>query len=142
MSVADYSWLNGLLGGALIGLAALTMMGTIGRIAGVSSIYSGLFKPASTQLWQWTFIAGLLVSGLLFQWLYRPIALEINSSMPILVIAGLLVGFGSRLGSGCTSGHGVCGISRLSPRSLIATATFISSGILTVFLTRLIQGSI
>lgn len=139
MNIVEFSWQTGLIGGALIGLAAVTLMATIGRIAGISSIFSSLLKPASAQPWQWTFIAGLLFSGLFFHWLYRPITLQIESHTLILVIAGLLVGFGTRLGNGCTSGHGVCGIARLSPRSLVATVVFITVGMLTVFLLGLFQ---
>ncbi|MEE4379471.1 MAG: YeeE/YedE thiosulfate transporter family protein [Candidatus Competibacteraceae bacterium] len=139
MNIVEFSWQTGLIGGAFIGLAVVTLMATSGRIAGISSIFSSLLKPTSAQPWQWTFIAGLLLSGLLFHWLYRPITLQIESHTSILVIAGLLVGFGTRLGNGCTSGHGVCGISRLSPRSLVATLVFITVGMLTVFLLGLFQ---
>lgn len=142
MNVTEFFWLNGLVGGALIGLAAVIMMLSIGRIAGVSSIYASLFRPKSALVWQWTFIGGILSSGLLYQWLYRPIAVEINSNIFLLIVAGLLVGFGSRLGSGCTSGHGICGISRLSPRSLVATAIFIGAGVLTILFMRIVKGDI
>jgi len=142
MTIADFAWSNGLIGGALIGFSAVFMMATIGRITGISGIVANTLKPASSLPWHWTFIAGLLCSGLIFHWMYRPIVLELNSSTPLLIVAGLLVGFGTRLGSGCTSGHGVCGISRLSLRSIVATVTFIGSGILTVFLLRLTLGGI
>lgn len=139
MNIAEFSWQSALLGGALIGLAAVTMMATIGRITGISSIFSSMLKPRSAVPWQWAFIGGLLFSGLLVQRFYQPIVVEIQSSTPLLVIAGLLVGFGTRLGNGCTSGHGVCGISRLSPRSIVATTTFIAVGMATVFLHRMFQ---
>ena len=127
--------LQGLIGGLLIGLAGAVMLLGLGRIAGVSGIAaraSGLGgdMPLGTA---WTFLAGLLIGALLIarttDW--HPASF---ASTPLLVAAGLLVGFGTRLGSGCTSGHGVCGISRLSQRSLIATAIFISAGIATVYL--------
>ena len=126
--------LHGLIGGLLIGLAGALMLLGLGRIAGVSGIAaraSGLGgdMPLGTA---WTFLAGLLIGALLIarttDW--HPASF---ASTPVLVAAGLLVGFGTRLGSGCTSGHGVCGISRLSQRSLVATATFITAGVATVF---------
>tara|TARA_R110001592_G_scaffold116059_1_gene316959 strand:+ start:98902 stop:99321 length:420 start_codon:yes stop_codon:yes gene_type:complete len=132
MTIVEFFWPSALLGGALIGLAAVLMMITLGRIAGVSSIFASTLKPSSSFSWQWAFIGGLLFSGLLVHWFYRPIPLDIESNTFWLVVAGLLVGFGSRLGSGCTSGHGVCGVARFSPRSLVATGVFISSGMLAV----------
>ncbi|MBT8139529.1 MAG: YeeE/YedE family protein [Gammaproteobacteria bacterium] len=131
-----FSIYSALAGGALIGLAAVAMMATIGRIAGVSGILANVLKPASALHWQWAFVGGLLASGLFIHWLVQPVVIQVQSSSVMLVVAGLLVGFGTRLGSGCTSGHGVCGISRLSPRSLLATGVFISFGVLTVFVLR------
>lgn len=136
MNIVEFSWTAGLLGGMLIGLAAVLMMITIGKIAGISSIFSSTLKPGSTLPWQWAFIGGLLFSGLCVHWLYSPIPLDIDNNSFWLVIAGLLVGFGSRLGGGCTSGHGVCGLARFSPRSLVATAVFISAGMLAVVVFR------
>ena len=136
MNIVEFSWQTALAGGALIGLAAVAMMASIGRIAGISSIFGSTLKPSSALPWQWAFILGLVLAGLAIHWLYRPITLEIESSKGMLIAAGLLVGFGTRLGNGCTSGHGVCGVSRLSPRSLVATAVFIAVGVLTVFLLR------
>lgn len=127
--------LHGLIGGLLIGLAGAVMLLGLGRIAGVSGIAaraSGLGgdMPLGTA---WAFLAGLPLGALLIaattDW--HP---ALFASAPMLIIAGLLVGFGTRLGGGCTSGHGVCGISRLSQRSLVATATFIAAGVVTVFL--------
>ncbi len=127
--------LHGLIGGLLIGLAGAVMLLGLGRIAGVSGIAaraSGLGgdMPLGTA---WAFLAGLPLGALLIaattDW--HP---ALFASAPMLIIAGLLVGFGTRLGGGCTSGHGVCGISRLSQRSLVATATFIPAGVVTVFL--------
>lgn len=139
MSIVEFSWSSALLGGALIGFAAVLMMVTTGRIAGISSIFASTLKPSSTYSWQWAFIGGLLFSGLCVNWFYHPIQLDIQSNTFWLVAAGLMVGFGSRLGNGCTSGHGVCGIARFSPRSLTATAVFISSGMLTVAVLRQFQ---
>ncbi len=127
--------LQGLIGGLLIGLAGAVMLLGIGRIAGVSGIAaraSGLGGDMPLGM-AWAFLAGLPLGALLVA---RMTDLHSASfaSTPMLVAAGLLVGFGTRLGSGCTSGHGVCGISRLSQRSLVATATFINAGVATVFL--------
>lgn len=127
--------LDGFVGGVLIGLAAALMLLGSGRIAGISGIaaramtigQSGIPVPAA-----WLFIGGLLLGALLVHVSIAPIAAEFPQSTWLLIAGGLIVGFGTRLGSGCTSGHGVCGMSRLSPRSLIATAIFITSGIATV----------
>ncbi len=128
-----------LLGGALIGLSVSLMLFWNGRVAGISGIlYSAVVKPVSGDRdWRWFFIAGMLGGGLILHFIY-PKALEGNLSTPnwTLVVAGLLVGFGTVLGNGCTSGHGVCGISRLSLRSLLATITFMAAGILSVFIFR------
>jgi uncharacterized membrane protein YedE/YeeE len=134
MSIVDFSWPPALAGGALIGLAAGIMMVFNGKIAGISGIFANLLHPRSSTAWQWAFIMGLLISGLLSHWLISPIQIDIKANTPMLIIAGLLVGFGTRLGNGCTSGHGVCGISRFSIRALIATLTFICSGVVTVYL--------
>ena len=139
MSIVDFSWTTALLGGVLIGLSAVLMMATIGRVTGISSIFASTLTPRITLLWQWAFIGGLLFSGVIVHWLCRPILLDIESNVVWLVVAGLLVGFGSRLGGRCTSGHGVCGIARISPRSLLATGIFISVGMLTVAILRQFQ---
>ena len=127
--------LHGLIGGLFIGLAGAVMLLGLGRIAGVSGIAARAAGLGGDMPWgtAWAFLAGLpageMLVALTTDWKPAPFA-----SWPVLVAAGLLVGFGTRLGSGCTSGHGVCGISRLSQRSLIATATFIAAGVATVFL--------
>lgn len=135
--------LSGLLGGALIGLAAALLMLLTGRIAGISGIFGGLLTPnASDRGWRIAFIAGLIAAPLLASFvtnaaLPSPV---MPASMIVIVIAGLLVGFGSRMGGGCTSGHGVCGIARLSARSLIATAIFMVTAIATVAVARHVIG--
>lgn len=139
MTIVEFSWATALFGGVLIGFSAVIMMLTIGKIAGVSGIFSNTLKPHSALPWQWAFIGGLLFSGLCIHWLFHPIQLDIQNNVLWLALAGLLVGFGTRLGSGCTSGHGVCGLARFSPRSIVATGTFIGSGILTVVLLRQFQ---
>lgn len=128
-------------GGLLIGLAAASMVVLLGRIAGISGILGGLLQVgtwANVRQWGWraAFVTGMLAAPLLWQ-LFAPLpAVQMPSSPTVIVIAGLLVGFGTRLGSGCTSGHGVCGLSRLSLRSLAATLMFMATGVLSVFLMR------
>lgn len=126
-----------LAGGVLIGAAAALLVLFNGRIAGISGVLAGLLRPARGDvLWRAAFVAGLLASPAvyaLFAVLPRP---RIDSGWPALVLAGLLVGIGTRCGSGCTSGHGVCGLSRRSPRSLAATVAFMAAGFTTVYLVR------
>lgn len=131
-----------LAGGLIIGAATVLLLLGIGRIAGISGIASSLLKPKKVELWQVLFVAGLVISPLLYQLVTPLPPLEITSSIPLLVGAGLLVGFGTRLGSGCTSGHGICGNARLSPRSMAATVTFMLFGILTVYMGRHLLGAI
>lgn len=126
---------TGLLGGAIMGVAATMLLVMNGRIAGVSGILGGVIDgEKNDRLWRLLFVAGLFVGGLLMAIMWPARAhVVVTSGVPTLVIAGLLVGFGSRLGSGCTSGHGVCGLARLSTRSLVATMVFMAAGFVTVF---------
>ncbi|WP_303230055.1 YeeE/YedE family protein [Comamonas kerstersii] len=132
---------SSLAGGVLIGLAAALMVVLLGRIAGISGILGGLLQKAtwgSVRQWGWraAFIAGMLLAPLLWQ-MFAPLpAMQMPSNPMLIISAGLLVGFGTRLGSGCTSGHGVCGLSRLSIRSLAATLMFMATGVATVFIMR------
>ena len=127
--------LQSLLGGALIGGSAAGLLLVNGRIAGISGILTGA-TSIRPQAWQWAFLLGLIATGLLASLLGRPAPAALHAEgVPILVIAGLLVGLGTRLGGGCTSGHGVCGLANLSPRSLVATATFMAVAGLVVFAT-------
>lgn len=131
-----------LVGGLMLGVATVILLLGVGRIAGISGIFSSLLKPKRVEMWQVLFIAGLIVSPLLYR-LVKPLpAIEVSASIPLLIAAGLLVGFGTRLGSGCTSGHGICGNARLSPRSMAATVTFMLFGILTVYIGRHVLGLI
>ena len=131
-----------LVGGMMLGVATVILLLGIGRIAGISGIFSSLLKPKRVEMWQVLFIAGLVISPLLYR-LVKPLPLlEISTSVPLLIAAGLLVGFGTRLGSGCTSGHGICGNARLSPRSMAATVTFILFGMITVYIGRHVLGLI
>jgi uncharacterized membrane protein YedE/YeeE len=128
---------SALAGGVLIGLAAAWLILDDGRILGASGLLGGLIPPRSGD-WQWRALAllGLVLSPLVARFLFAPPAPVIEANAATLIVGGLLVGFGTRLGNGCTSGHGVCGLARLSPRSLAATATFMAAGFLTVFLVR------
>ena len=125
-----------LVGGLILGAATVILLLGIGRIAGISGIVSSLLQPKKVELWQVLFILGLIISPLLYQLFATLPAMEVTDSLPLLIAAGLIVGFGTRLGSGCTSGHGICGNARLSPRSMAATLTFIGFGILTVYIGR------
>jgi len=129
-------------GGALIGLAAAIFILVNGRIAGISGILGGLLRPMAGDIsWRITFVLGLVMAPVLYGLFAELPAIRIDSGFPALVIAGLLVGIGTRYGSGCTSGHGICGISRLSPRSLVATASFMAAGFATVFVLRHLLGA-
>ena len=124
-------------GGVLIGIAAAMLVLLNGRIAGVSGILGGLLAPRAGDVgWRVAFVAGLLVAPPVFLFLGDSQMPRIDAGFGSLVLAGLLVGIGTSYGGGCTSGHGVCGLSRLSPRSLVATAAFMAAGIVTVFLAR------
>jgi len=129
-------WLS-LGGGLVLGLAAALFILLNGRILGISGIVGGLLRPqAGDVAWRLSFLLGLLAAPLLYQPLAGRLAPHIDASSAMLILAGLMVGGGTRYGAGCTSGHGVCGIARLSPRSLVATLAFMASGFLTVFLIR------
>jgi len=132
---------SALAGGALIGIAAAMFALLNGRVAGISGVIGGLLKPTPGDVaWRAAFVIGLVGSPLLytlFAVLPKP---QIAAEYGALVLAGLLVGIGTRYGSGCTSGHGVCGLSRLSPRSLVATVAFMAAGFVTVFVTRHLLG--
>jgi uncharacterized protein len=126
------------MGGLLIGLAVTLMMLLNGRIAGISSVVSGLLTPKSGDMgWRAAFVVGLLLGALAFILAVGgPTQVDVLASPPAILIGGLLVGFGTRMGSGCTSGHGLCGIARFSRRSIVATAVFFGVAMLTVFLAR------
>jgi uncharacterized membrane protein YedE/YeeE len=124
-------------GGVLIGIAAAMLVLLNGRIAGISGIVGGLLRPArGDMLWRIAFVLGLFGAPALMSVAGVIPSPRIESGIGMLIVAGLLVGIGTSYGSGCTSGHGVCGISRLSPRSLVATAVFMLAGIATVYVTR------
>jgi uncharacterized membrane protein YedE/YeeE len=130
-----------LVGGMILGLAAALYMLLHGRILGISGIVSGLLHPhASDFAWRLILILGLLTAPFLASFFGIFPVVGIDSSWLVIVVAGLFVGFGSQYGSGCTSGHGICGLSRLSPRSLAATLAFMSAGFVTVFVSRHLIG--
>ncbi|MDY6814311.1 MAG: YeeE/YedE family protein [Pseudomonadota bacterium] len=142
----EIAWSNftpwsALAGGILVGLAAASLLLLNGRIAGISGILGGLLTPLKGDIaWRVAFILGLLAAPAVWLLSGDKPTIEINAGYPALIIAGLLVGVGTRYGSGCTSGHGVCGLSRLSPRSLVATLSFMATGFITVFVIRHVPG--
>ena len=141
--MTHFTPLASLVGGGLIGVAAAILLLSHGRIAGISGILGGLLGGAKSgdAAWRLMFLIGLLGSGLIAGQLAPQVfRFELTRSTAALIAAGLLVGFGTRMGGGCTSGHGVCGISRLSKRSVTATATFMATGAITVFLVRALFG--
>lgn len=124
------------IGGVLIGIAAAMFVLLNGRILGISGIVGGLLSPKQGDvIWRVLFVLGVLVAPLAYGLLTELPARQIDAGSAVLIAAGLLVGVGTRIGSGCTSGHGVCGLSRLSVRSLVATLTFMAAGFVTVFVT-------
>ena len=126
-----------LAGGVLLGLASALFVLLNGRILGISGIVGGLLRPRAGDMgWRLTFVLGMLVAPGLYWLVVGPTQPRIDANWGMVVIAGLLVGVGTRYGSGCTSGHGVCGLSRMSPRSLVATLAFMGAGFVTVFLIR------
>lgn len=140
--MSNFTPVSAAIGGALIGLSAVLLMLSTGRIAGISGIFSGLLNlRGEDRGWRTAFIAGLIlapvIAGLLGHAMPMP---SLPSNWIVIVVAGLLVGFGTRLGGGCTSGHGICGIARLSPRSVAATAVFVVTAILTVAIARHVTG--
>lgn len=138
----DFTPLASTLGGMLIGLAAAVMLAFNGRIAGISGILGGLLEAGEGWRWRGRFLLGMVLGGLGLL-VFAPSAMPgaAIDSLPLLIGAGLLVGFGTRLGGGCTSGHGVCGISRLSVRSLTATGIFMAAAMLTTFVMRHVIGA-
>lgn len=138
----DFTPFSALAGGILIGLASVLLMAANGRIAGISGIAAGLVSPSTQDRgWRLSFVIGLMIAPLVY-------ALTANSlpeitlpvSAPLIILGGVAVGLGTQLGSGCTSGHGICGMSRLSPRSITATLSFMTTGMMTVFLVRHVWG--
>ena len=141
--MTEFTPIASTLGGMLIGLSAVLLMLFIGRIAGISGIVSRLIPPAAEDRgWRIAFLAGLLAAPLAAQFATgAPVEQTVSDNLAVMAFAGLLVGFGSVLGGGCTSGHGVCGLSRLSTRSIAATLTFMATGFATVLVARHVVGA-
>ena len=138
----NFTPLTALVGGLLIGMAVAIFALFVGRIAGVSGILGGLLRPRSGEIgWRIAFVCGMLASPLLYRMFAVLPPVRIDAGWPVLAVSGLLVGLGTRYGSGCTSGHGVCGLSNLSLRSLVATLVFMGAGVVTVYVMRHLSGA-
>lgn len=142
MEITNFTPVSALVGGALIGLSASLLMWLNGRIAGISGMFSGLLPPQKGDTgWRFAFLAGLLLGGLAFRYGGGDLsAITVEASTARLIGAGLLVGFGARLASGCTSGHGVCGVSRASPRGIVSTMVYVGVAMVTVYITHHVVG--
>ena len=133
----NFTPVSALIGGVIIGLSVVLYFYSTGRLAGISGIFENAISKSSNRASNVLFLIGLVVGPMIIYYLIlpnKPIAFEITSSYLLIVIGGFLVGFGTRLGGGCTSGHGICGIGRLSVNSMIATVIFVGTGIITVFI--------
>lgn len=140
--MTQFTPVQSLLGGALIGLSAALLLVLHGRIAGITGVLSGLLPPVARDAdWRIAFVGGMIAAPFVYMWAFGvgP-ALASPASVPVLVIGGVIVGAGVSLGSGCTSGHGVCGLARFSPRSLVAVLCFMSTAAITVFISRHVFG--
>lgn len=137
----ETSWINGLMGGILIGLSATVLLLFNGRIAGISGMINGVLEFKASEKWRGFFLGGMLLGGVLYEYLFSSSATpRYPLALIPMILGGFLVGFGTRMGNGCTSGHGVCGLGRLSVRSFIAVISFLTSGMITVFIVRHILG--
>ena len=137
----NFTPLTSLAGGLLIGLATVIFLMFNGRIAGISGIVGGLVKPKRGDIsWRVAFVSGLVLSPLAYALVFTLPKIQVEANYYVLIVAGLLVGIGTRYGSGCTSGHGVCGLSRRSPRSIVATMGFMLAGFVTVYIVRHLIG--
>ncbi len=141
-ALENFTPISALLGGALIGLSASLLLLLNGRMAGISGIMNGLFSsPKKEELWRGLFLMGLIIGALLFQWIsHDGLQLRQNYPLGLIVVGGFFVGMGTRMGSGCTSGHGICGMAQFSKRSMVATAVFMLSGMVTVFIVKHVIG--
>lgn len=134
--MTEVDWISALAGGILIGLSATILLAFNGRIAGISGMINGAIKFKPEENWRWLFIAGMLGGGSIYEYIFASEFTPKSSFAPVaMIVGGFLVGVGTRMGNGCTSGHGVCGLGRLSFRSLVAVFTFMIAAIITVFIT-------
>jgi uncharacterized protein len=143
--MTEFMPISALIGGALIGSAAVILMFATGRIAGVSGVLGRLLPPYSDKEWpgRLAFVIGLVLAPVLYSAItQQSVQQVVSGNIGLMIAAGVLVGFGATLGSGCTSGHGVCGLSRFSVRSLAAVVTFMAAGFITVFITRHVIGGL
>lgn len=138
----NFTPISAIIGGILIGIAAVILLLFNGKILGVSGIVSrAIFKPVLQSIWSWAFLLGLILGAAVYRFIFAgQLMIVIEASPPVLILAGLLVGFGTRLGSGCTSGHGICGIARFSKRSIAATGSFMLFGMMIVYLMKHVLG--
>lgn len=135
--MAELNWITAWCGGLAIGASATLLLAFNGRIAGISGMVNSAITFTARESWRWLFLAGMVVGGALYEYGLAPEPTPRSSFAPwAMVVGGFLVGFGTRLGNGCTSGHGVCGLGRLSLRSLVAVLTFLATGMATVFVVR------
>jgi uncharacterized membrane protein YedE/YeeE len=135
--MAEFNWINGLIGGILIGISATILLAFNGRITGISGMVNGAISFNKNDAWRWLFLLGMLAGGAIYEFVLSTQPTPTSKFAPLtMIIGGLIVGFGTRMGSGCTSGHGVCGLGRLSMRSLVAVLTFLASAFVTVFIVR------
>ncbi len=145
MEIVNFTPIPAFIGGALIGLSAALLLWAKGRVAGISGIAGGIIYPEKGDMdWRIVFVIGLIIGGFIYQAIGLGAGvqhIEAVVDTPWLIVAGLLVGIGTTIGTGCTSGHGICGLARRSPRSLVATLTFMISAIVTVFIIRHILGA-
>jgi uncharacterized membrane protein YedE/YeeE len=136
MVVENFTPVSALVGGILIGVATLLLLAANGRMAGISGIAGGLLNPRPGEIaWRGLFLAGLVLGAGAYG-LFRQVNIQFQAGLPVLILGGLLVGYGTQLGRGCTSGHGICGVARLSPRSIAATLIFMVCAAVTVYLLR------
>jgi uncharacterized membrane protein YedE/YeeE len=135
--MAEFNWINGLIGGILIGISATILLAFNGRITGISGMVNGAISFNKNDAWRWLFLLGMLAGGAIYEFVLSTQPTPTSKFAPLtMIIGGLIVGLGTRMGSGCTSGHGVCGLGRLSMRSLVAVLTFLASAFVTVFIVR------
>lgn len=135
--MTQVSWIQALMGGVFIGASATLLLLFAGKIAGISGIFNRVIAFRKVESWALFFMAGMIGGGVIYEFVFASTPTPVGPFSPVVMLAGgLLAGLGARLGQGCTSGHGVCGLGRLSPRSLVAVLTFMTTAIITVWITR------